>query len=312
MKKIVFLFILLCFNKLGYSQNTSLTSAVNLCNISQNRGGYELLSTCTNNDWYYFTFSINQTVNLELICGDGNQYQYELYGNFPLFTSLAIKQTAISGNTNLFSSGNISQTTLNGINFQPGEYVLRIRGIICPNVYKVFLRGSLYCPPSSEDCPTCITSFSPESGKYIVSAWVKEDDAPVGTVNYMNSKITVSYNGTTITTEDVFPSGQIIDGWQRMEGEIEIPAGTTDITITLTNTQNGGISYFDDIRFFPFDGSMMSYVYDPETLRLVAELDERNYAKFYEYDEEGKLIRVKKETERGVMTIQENRNNIKK
>jgi hypothetical protein len=97
-----------------------------------------------------------------------------------------------------------------------------------------------------------------------------------------------------------------------MEGEIEIPVGTTDITITLTNLQSGGISFFDDIRFFPFDGSMMSYVYDPETLRLVAELDERNYAKFYEYDEEGKLIRVKKETERGVMTIQENRNNIKK
>jgi hypothetical protein len=45
------------------------------------------------------------------------------------------------------------------------------------------------------------------------------------------------------------------------------------------------------------------------TLRLMAELDERNYAKLYEYDEEGKLIRVKKETEKGVMTIQENREN---
>jgi hypothetical protein len=44
----------------------------------------------------------------------------------------------------------------------------------------------------------------------------------------------------------------------------------------------------------------------------MAELDERNYATFYEYDEEGKLIRVKKETEKGVMTIQENRDNIKK
>ena len=41
----------------------------------------------------------------------------------------------------------------------------------------------------------------------------------------------------------------------------------------------------------------------------MAELDERNYAKIYEYDEQGKLTRVKKETEMGVMTIQENREN---
>jgi hypothetical protein len=44
----------------------------------------------------------------------------------------------------------------------------------------------------------------------------------------------------------------------------------------------------------------------------MAELDERNYAKLYEYDEEGKLIRVKKETEKGIMTIQENRENSSK
>jgi len=55
---------------------------------------------------------------------------------------------------------------------------------------------------------------------------------------------------------------------------------------------------------------MKSYVYDPISKKLVAELDERNYATFYEYDEEGKLIRVKKETEKGIKTIQENRNSI--
>ena len=54
---------------------------------------------------------------------------------------------------------------------------------------------------------------------------------------------------------------------------------------------------------------MKSFVYDPITLRLMAEMDERNYATFYEYDEEGALTRVKKETVRGVKTIQESRNN---
>lgn len=66
-----------------------------------------------------------------------------------------------------------------------------------------------------------------------------------------------------------------------------------------------GFAYFDDIRVHPFDGSMVTYVYDPVSMRLVAQLDERNYSTMYEYDEEGRLKRVKKETEKGIMTIQE-------
>jgi hypothetical protein len=100
------------------------------------------------------------------------------------------------------------------------------------------------------------------------------------------------------------------DGWQRIEGQFTIPGGASAIDIKLECSS--GDCYFDDVRVFPVDGSMKSYVYDPITMRLVAELDERNYATLYEYDEEGKLIRVKKETEKGKMTIQENRNNTKK
>jgi len=54
---------------------------------------------------------------------------------------------------------------------------------------------------------------------------------------------------------------------------------------------------------------MKSFVYNPSTQKLVAELDENNFATLYEYDDEGILIRVKKETERGVMTIKETRSN---
>lgn len=52
---------------------------------------------------------------------------------------------------------------------------------------------------------------------------------------------------------------------------------------------------------------MKSYVYDPISLKITAVLDENNYATFYEYDQEGTLIRTKKETERGIVTISENR-----
>jgi hypothetical protein len=39
----------------------------------------------------------------------------------------------------------------------------------------------------------------------------------------------------------------------------------------------------------------------------MADLDENNFASFYEYDDDGTLIRVKKETERGIKTVRETR-----
>lgn len=156
-------------------------------------------------------------------------------------------------------------------------------------------------------CENCIPQFNPGPGKYVLSAWVKEDDAPQTKTSYTTPSIEISFPSVPLTTYTLTPSGQIIDGWQRIEQIFDVPPGATDFRIKLQVAS--GDAFFDDIRIFPFDGSMISYVYDPVTLRLMAELDERNYAKIYEYDEEGKLTRVKKETEKGIMTIQENREN---
>ena len=67
------------------------------------------------------------------------------------------------------------------------------------------------------------------------------------------------------------------------------------------------MTYFDDIRIHPFNANMKTYVYDPINLRLKAELDANNYASFYEYDEEGTLIRTKVETREGIKTVTESR-----
>ena len=50
---------------------------------------------------------------------------------------------------------------------------------------------------------------------------------------------------------------------------------------------------------------MSSYVYDPVDLQLMAKLDENNHATLYEYDQEGALARVKKETVEGIVTLKE-------
>jgi len=158
-----------------------------------------------------------------------------------------------------------------------------------------------------------ITSFKPTEGKYIISGWVKEIHN-VQKITY-SSLIEVKIEGinTGNVTYTFYPSGAIIDGWQRIIGILEIPTidgATPLLRVELNCTNNSGNEcYFDDIRFYPYNGNMKSFVYDEDTQRLMAELDENNYATFYEYDLEGGLVRVKKETERGVFTIQETRSN---
>lgn len=198
------------------------------------------------------------------------------------------------------------------ITFLPGTYVIKVRyhhtqSSASTSYYAINFNCIFPAPP----CEDCIGSFSPNTDKkYMISAWAKQDLAAPTITSYSNPKLTVlSTTGASYSVSFV-PSGSIIDGWQKIDGEFTLPAAATDINIKLECI--AGDCFFDDIRVFPFDGSMKSYVYDPVTMRLVAELDERNYATIYEYDEEGKLVRVKKETERGIMTIKENRNNTSK
>lgn len=164
-------------------------------------------------------------------------------------------------------------------------------------------------------CDECV-GFQPIPEKeYILSAWVKEEQT-IQVINYENAKIKLVFRNSAdlpinvlgeVDEIECIPKGEIIDGWQRIFKKFRIPENTVFMKIHLINDSNGTPVYFDDIRIHPADGSMKSFVYDPETFKLMSEMDENNYSTFYEYDKEGGLIRVKKETERGVKTIQETR-----
>lgn len=151
----------------------------------------------------------------------------------------------------------------------------------------------------------------PAYKKMLFSGWVHETcgDPSNGiackissfTYNQVQLKFTGSANVVTMN-----PAGPIIDGWQRYEGSFMVPSGATSTTLNLVNSGSGRI-YFDDIRIQPFNANMKSYIYDPVNLRLTAELDANNYATFYEYDEEGTLVRTKVETREGIKTVTESR-----
>lgn len=102
------------------------------------------------------------------------------------------------------------------------------------------------------------------------------------------------------------PTGAIIEGWQRYEQVVNLPAGAVQLSLNLRATGTNTV-YFDDLRIHPYNATMRSFVYNPSDLRLMAELDENNYATLYEYDDDGTLIRLKKETERGIKTVSETR-----
>jgi hypothetical protein len=136
----------------------------------------------------------------------------------------------------------------------------------------------------------------------VLSFWVKDGDP-------RNPSTTVQANINGVSLVSNLSKWPIVEGWKRIEAVFTVPSIATSFTLQL---QSSGVSYFDDIRIHPFDGQMKSFAYDPSSQRLMAELDENNFATFYEYDDEGILIRVKKETERGIMTIKETRSSYRK
>jgi hypothetical protein len=144
--------------------------------------------------------------------------------------------------------------------------------------------------------------------EYLISCWVSVNDQhltePVLAENIGLSVTTKDEVDAIISTYDFSPEGPVIEGWQKLTGSFLYPLAAAKFDLTL-KPGSKGTAWYDDLRLHPLDGNMQTYVYEPETLRLKAVLDENNYASLYYYDQEGKLRIVKKETEKGIKTISE-------
>ncbi|MBL7884301.1 MAG: hypothetical protein JNL69_09540 [Bacteroidia bacterium] len=328
MKKI---FILILFiNSYVYSQvveNTNCERPTFFCEDTTFNYASSQVTPCNDtykNRWFYF--EVLDSIETMFVQSNDSLLGGSIYGPFSsqLMNACPAHAGTVTSTFNINSStpSTLIYNSVNGITAQgyeitaitsaflpPGFYYVRFKTKACTNTISFsHKRGSYNCP--SPACEDCIGSFAPNTEKkYMVSAWAKQEGAAPSVTNYSYPKLSVLSTSGSYSVS-FYPSGAIIDGWQKIDGEFILPGSSTELSIKLECTY--GNCFFDDIRVFPFDGSMKSYVYDPISLRLMAELDERNYATFYEYDEEGKLIRVKKETERGIMTIKENRNNSSK
>lgn len=166
----------------------------------------------------------------------------------------------------------------------------------------------------AEESIICMDDFSFVAGEsYIISVWAKEIPASIPSVfdNYDKAGVKLEFqtSGVPVLLPTIKTAGNIIDGWQLISGTFTVPAAAIGASIKLVNTYGHGAGdiYYDDFRIFPLKANVVSYVYDPVTLKYLAHLDENNYATFYIYDEQGRLSGTKRETEKGIISLDESR-----
>lgn len=170
----------------------------------------------------------------------------------------------------------------------------------------------------AEEACDCEPKFKPDPGKYVLGMWAKEENSPQK-LNYSGAKAIVEIideDGDLVGVPFEFqPSGNIVEGWQRIEGVFTIPEILTDqdycIKIKVLNESDNWV-YFDDVRVHPFVSSMQTMVYDSKLLLPMASLDAYNFATFYMYDENLNQVRIRQETDQGIHTISETAVGIKK
>lgn len=254
------------------------------------------ISACSSNSNLYYIdvdFSISGTPSQGVVKIEIDKVEHFLY--LPLTSPSTFRIN------NLLADG---QKHVLKISLYKDDYMSDERAL-CSQSIEITAPNACFIP-DLPPCENCIGGFIPDPGqKYAISLWVKEGGASPSDTAFDAPFVQIQYNSGVSSPSPFVANGRIIEGWQRIYQEFTIPALATSITVQLGS--NSGTSYFDDIRIYPVNGSMKSYVYDPVSLKLTAVLDENNFATFYEYDQEGTLIRTKKETERGIVTISENR-----
>lgn len=232
-----------------------------------------------------------------------------------------VSQSLISNSTTFLwsfpGSSNISSSLASPIVHytNPGVYEVKVRIYQKDTSCNKILSGNIVITDclQAPSCSDCIPSFSPSTGKnYVVSAWAKEEKIGTILTSYDDATLRIVIPG--YGEYDFHPEGEIIDGWQRLEGQFFLPDGYEEIVVKLLNTlgNSSALVYFDDVRVAPTNANLKTFVYHPVNKKLMAELDNQNYATFYEYDDDGELIRIKKETSKGIVTLKESRKNIKK
>jgi hypothetical protein len=277
--------------------------------------GTQVVAVTSNAEHKEMTFDSFEDYAFKNACGGDSSYRYDK--NIRFFDPLA---SAEKGSLDWAIIDNQSHTGRHALwmgaggTFKAGTL---LEWDFCPPCTNCGPNGStsteaLNSSGGGISCLECLPIFSLYGTKrYVISYWIATDSSlRCNSIPNPNIDITVFATGAPVPLKKVSTS-PVIDGWQKVEVLFTTPSGNgANLAFQLSN-QSGGSAYFDDIRILPFNAKMKSFTYDIYSRRLMAELDENNYATFYEYDDEGILVRIKRETETGIQTVKEARNYLK-
>ncbi len=95
--------------------------------------------------------------------------------------------------------------------------------------------------------------------------------------------------------------------WTLYEQICDVSASSAGAVIDLKfkSGLSSDMVWVDDVRAQPFDAEVICYAYDQATLRTVAQFDDQHFGIFYQYNGQGQLVRTLRETERGIVTVEE-------
>jgi hypothetical protein len=104
--------------------------------------------------------------------------------------------------------------------------------------------------------------------------------------------------------------------WSLYEAKITDWQGLTDgslFDVSLSydiNYATGERVHIDDFRVQPTDAQVACTVYDTRDFRVLTQFDDQHFGVYYEYNDQGQLVRKSIETVRGMKTVQEQQSNI--
>jgi hypothetical protein len=153
---------------------------------------------------------------------------------------------------------------------------------------------------------------------FLFKVWVKENYQLNNDIYVQNGQahpyLKVTFDGSSGLSPLSFVKKAQIGEWSLYEAPMTVASSQADKSFTpffsYATAPAGYKIWIDDVRIQPLQSQMMSYVYDPVTLRVVTVFDDQHFGLYYQYNSEGKLIRKMMETEKGKKTIQETQYNI--
>lgn len=193
-------------------------------------------------------------------------------------------------------SGNLMTAAVDGIQPHSGKYMIAVpANSAMTTIYKVSTSGN--------------TGEFSTGRSYRACIWVNK-----ATINdvWMYVSLSGTYSGSSYSqtyssqdTEPLLSSGN----WSLIYVDFPVPSGYQGSV--QVNLSTGGVmsdpvtGFFDDFRLHPVDAQIQSFVYDPVTGRLTHVLDKNNIYTRFEYDNEGRISKVYRETKKGEIKLKQ-------